>query len=460
MRLRLTEYGQPVPWMGTDADLERLRGEALRWKGVLGLADSPIAIEYLGGHRHTVRAEGITGFLQVGQTAVEIRPKFLVGGDEADWRRALWVILAAVEEHPAVGELTPATRTDAESLPDLLGWLLVESLQQGHALGFPRGYVEHGSSVDVLRGRLDVNRIAEMLITPYSLPCVYDVYDEDVAVNRLFRWAALMLSNMARSPYLSRRLGDAAAIIGHTADTPPGIIEAEHLSLPATYRHLAPALQVARMLLRRESLLHVWGQEQAASFLWNSADIFERLVKHLLRQLCRRAGGLRLDDRGQTLAMPMPAGVETPAAILTYPDARLHAGGRTRLVLDAKYKTLGAGGRPSNEDIYQVMAAGRLNACDEVYLLYPSPSGERRPPLRWSLLGAGRPRRVTALFIDLLEMGRPAGEQRLGQTLADDLGTSLHAMLDESTSTGARAYQGAVAVSAHRTSTPTACPST
>ncbi|GEM_PF-1098440 len=444
MRLRLTEYGQPVPWLGTDADLERLGGEALRWRSVLGLAGSPIAIEYLGGHRHTVRAEGVTGFLQVGRTAVEIRPKFLAGGDEADWRRALWAILAVVEERPRVGELTLATRTDAESLPDLLGWVLVESLEQGHALGFPRGYVEHSSSVDVLRGRLEVNRIAEMLVTPYSLPCVYDVYDEDVAVNRLFRWAALILGGLARSPFLSRRLGDAAAAIGHAADTPPGIIEAEHISLPATYRHLEPALHVARMLLRRESLLHVWGQEQAVSFLWNSADIFERFVNYLLLQLCGRTVGVRLDDRGQTLAMPISSGVTTPPAILTYPDARLRAGGRTRLVLDAKYKTLGTGGRPSNEDIYQVMAAGRVNACDEVYLLYPSPSGARLAPLRWSLLGAGQPRRVTALFIDLLEMGRPAGEERLGQALAVDLGTSLQPLLDATTSTGARPSERAV----------------
>jgi 5-methylcytosine-specific restriction endonuclease McrBC regulatory subunit McrC len=433
-RLRLTEYGEALPWPGTGAELEQLRAEAARWKRALGLAGPPLVIEYQGRDRYSVRAEAVTGFLQIGQLALEIRPKFLAAGDDRRWRRALWEVLSSVEERPRLGERTGAGREDVDSFPDLMGWILLESLRQGQALGVPRGYVEQSSSLEVLRGRLELHRIAETLVTPYLLPCVYDVYHEDVAVNRLFRWAASTLAALVRSPSLSRQLLDAAAALQAADGAPPGFVEAEHLALPATCTHLEPALHVARMLLRRESILHVGGEEHAASFLWNSSLIFERFMGYLLQRVCARTPGVRLEGGGRALATP--AGGGPARTILTYPDARLCAGERTLLVLDAKYKALAAGGRPSHEDVYQVTVAGRISACDDVYLLYPGASGARQEPMRWTLRGAGQPRRLTAVFVDLLEMARPSGEQRLLDDLLADLQPSLPAPRPPALSSG------------------------
>ena len=49
----------------------------------------------------------VVGFLKIAGVSVEIRPKFLDSGADAAWRRALWAIIAHIEDRPPLGEPTP-----------------------------------------------------------------------------------------------------------------------------------------------------------------------------------------------------------------------------------------------------------------------------------------------------------------------------------------------------------------
>jgi 5-methylcytosine-specific restriction endonuclease McrBC regulatory subunit McrC len=423
MLLSLTEYGKPERWTGGTDLLDGLRAEAARWKAVLGLAVSPFSIEYGGRGEHLVRARGVTGFIQAGDVSVEIQPKFLPAASGHAWRQALWQILAAVEEQPGIGAATRAGLGEEESFPDLLGWTFLRSMEQARLEGLPRGYVETTGRLDVLRGRIDTGRIAELVSQPYRLPCVYDVYCEDTALNRLLRWAAQRLSSSVRSPRLSRMLADAASAFADVGSAPPGLIEAERLSLPVQSQHLLPALQVARLLLRRQSLEHRSEDLAAPGFLWNSAEIFERFVGRLLQQACHARPGWSLARTGQLLARA-DGEVAVPSDVFTYPDYRLMQGARTLLLLDAKYKVWRRAGQPRTGDIYQVMAGGRINRCETVCLVYPCPGAERKAPLRWQLQAEALPRFLSALFVDLTRMGEPDGEETLVRQLDEDLATA------------------------------------
>ncbi len=89
--------------------------------------------------------------------------------------------------------------------------------------------------------------------------------------------------------------------------------------------------------------------------------------------------------------------------------------------MDSKYKVWSDEGRPRSEDVYQVMAAGRVNRCREVCLVYPSPRGERLTPRVSELDGDGYPRRVAAVFIDVARMDDPGGEDVLVRQMQEDL---------------------------------------
>jgi 5-methylcytosine-specific restriction endonuclease McrBC regulatory subunit McrC len=414
--LNLIEYGPPKRDKWDKDLLDALRVESSRWKDILGLNKPPFSIEYIGGERHAIRAQGVTGFLQIGSLAVEVQPKFLTVTAHQSWRQALWRILTAVEEHPRLGGLSRAGVTDEEeSFPDILGWVLLKSIQRGRLEGLPRGYVEARGDLDTLRGSLDISRVSELITRPYLLPCVYDVYCEDTPVNRLIRWSASHLSSAVRSPQLARMLSDEATGFGEVGALPPGLIEAEHLTLPVQYQHLDPALHVSRLLLRRQSLQHQQDEHQAPSFLWKSSDVFQKFVGHLLHLAFDNYRGWYVDSPSQVLAE------QAGNRILTYPDYRVMNGRRAVTVLDAKYKVWGKGNQPLAQDVYQMMAAGRINDCGDTFLIYPTPYEGRKAPVTWQIRGKGQPVAVTAVFINLLEMGVPSGEETLVANLKKDV---------------------------------------
>jgi 5-methylcytosine-specific restriction enzyme subunit McrC len=415
--LNLIEYGKPAKGIWDKDLLNALRVESRRWKDILGLNEEPFLVEEIGQGKHSIKAQGVTGFIQVGELSIEIQPKFLSSTTQTTWRRALWQILTAVEEQPEIGSLSSAGIIEKdESFSDLLGWILLNSLRRGRLEGFPRGYVEARDSLPVFRGRLDLGRISDLITRPYLVPCIFDVFCEDTPANRLFRWAAGYLSPVVRSAQLSRMLSDEAAAFADVGTLPPGLIEAEHITLPVQYQHLLPALQVSRLLMRRQSIQHQQDDYHAPSFLWKSSTIFEKFVGYLLYQIFDSHQGLYVDSPTQVLAH------RGKDKILTYPDYRVRDSKRTHIVLDAKYKTWRRRtGQPLSQDVYQMIAAGRINNCDNVFLVYPCPTTDHKFPLTWRIRGEGKPIKLTAIFINLLEMGKATGEAILLNQLQEDV---------------------------------------
>lgn len=415
MFLKLVEYGAPAEVVWDKGTLDALRDESQKWKDILGLNYSPFQIEYTGKGKHSIRAQGVTGFVQIGTITIEIQPKFL-SSETSSWRRALWKILAIVEENPEIGVLSKAGITEEDSsLSDLLGWILLDSLRRGRLEGFPRGYVETRDSLSVLRGSIDYSKISELILRPHLIPCVFDVYCEDVPINRLFRWATYHLSTLVKSPRLARFLADESVSFTDVGHSLPSLIETENINLSIQYQHLAPALQVSRILLRRQSLQHQQDNYSAPSFLWKSSKIFENFVGYLLHQVIDTKEKWYIDTTAQLLAF------NKKNIINTFPDYRIMSGKRTIFVMDAKYKVWGKSQKPKTQDVYQVLAAGRINGCDNVFLVYPSPTNYRKHPVTWNVAGNGAPAFLRTIFLNLTEMGNIAGEETIIEALKADI---------------------------------------
>jgi 5-methylcytosine-specific restriction endonuclease McrBC regulatory subunit McrC len=189
---------------------------------------------------------------------------------------------------------------------------------------------------------------------------------------------------------------------------PPGVVEAERISLPVQYTHLDPALHVSRLLLRRQSLQHEEDEFRAPGFLWKSSEVFERFVGYLLERMLKDYQSLwRLESFRQTLAYRQGRNISTR------PDYRIVSNNKTIAVLDAKYKVWQNNKRPMVQDVYQVMAAGRINNCSRVFLVYPRWDNTQPPVMTWRISGAGQPVTLAALFIDLSCMAQENGEQSL-----------------------------------------------
>ena len=168
-RVELHEYGAPVVCPAEHLDLHALAEANKRWKRALGLSGDPICVEYLDGGLVTLRAEAVTGVVRVGDTDIEIAPKFLSAAD-GSWQTVLWRILTVVEGGHVDDNLTAAHQLEALSMPDLLAEMFIASFAKGAARGLPRRYLTEQASGGTLRGSLDTSRLGEWMARPWELP--------------------------------------------------------------------------------------------------------------------------------------------------------------------------------------------------------------------------------------------------------------------------------------------------
>lgn len=409
----LVENGPSTHVKLTSREQHELQVLSETWKSRLGLKRLPFVYE--SGY---LSARDVTGFVQLSNLPIEVAPKFLTDGVlvEENWRAAIWSILARTYRVPILAGLSVGSITSKRSLADLLGYVLLASIRETRAQGWPAGYVVVVDRSRVLRGKLVQSHIIESILRPGWVTCEYEEYSRDIPANRLVKWASEQIAVLARSPVLSRDLIEEAQALREVATLPPSPRVAERIVLSPMNQTLAPAVRVGQVLLTGRSLQHGGGGERLPGFLWNSSDVFERFAKELIRRAIRLLpASVQFADSALILGEPSKNGRSLP----TTPDVRLLSQGAHIAVLDAKYKVWS--GSPSAPDSYQVVAGGWVADSPEVGLIYPTPSPERKLPVEWILTGRDNPKRLWAAFLNLVEMADPRGEECLVDQLLRDL---------------------------------------
>lgn len=410
-RIELQEYGAPVVCKAKDIDLHALAKANKHWKGALGLSSDPIRVVDCGEGFVEMRAEAVTGVVRVGQTDIEIAPKFLSATD-AGWQTVLWRILAVVDGGHVDENLATANESASLSITDLLAEMFLASYASGAARGLPRGYITEEASGPVLRGSLDLSRISEWVARPWEVPYAASLLTDDTPLARLFRWTAECLSGTVKTPARVRALRDIASSLSHIGMRPPSLREAQRIALGAQHQGLESARIVGLLLLEGVGVHHAQGVHALSGFLWNSDVIYENYVFWL----CIRAASRR--------------GVRVSREVIRFGDVISGHGSRLETapdvifrdnqgvviaVTDAKYKRFGS--RPKAPDTYQVLTAGHVLGCQRISLTYPV--AQYRKPAVWrvsSALGSSDIE-LTALPLNLMSLTHPNGEHALIETI-------------------------------------------
>lgn len=396
-----------------DLDLRAMAEANRRWSKALGLSGNPIRVEDIGDGLVNLRAEAVTGVIRVGDTDIEIAPKFLSAGD-GSWQTVLWRILTVVEGGHVDDELTTAHELASLSMPDLLAEMFLASYAKGAARGLPRGYMSERASGNVLRGRFDTSCLSDWAARPWELPYVADLLTDDTPLARLLRWAAECLAATVKSPGRARAVREIAAGLAHVSRHPPHLLDAQRISLGTQHQGLEPAWVVGLLLLEGAGVHHASGDHTLSGFLWNSDVIYENYVFWL----CRRAAS----KRGQRVSKaPINFGeviAGVGSRLETTPDVVFHdVQGTPVAVMDSKYKRLGS--RPKAPDTYQVLTAGHVLGCQRLSLTYPVAQDRNATVWRVSSSLGGKDIELTALPLNLMSLARPEGTQMLIETISD-----------------------------------------
>jgi len=420
-RIELQEYGAPVVRCAADLDLQALTEANKRWSRALGLAGNPIRVEDIGDGLIRLRAEAVTGVVRVGDTDIEIAPKFLSATDSS-WQTVLWHILTVVEGGHVDDNLTTAHELASLSMPDLLAEMLLASYAKGAARGLPRGYLTEQSSGNTLRGSLDTSRLGDWVGRPWELPYAADLLTDDTPLARLLRWAAECLAATVKAPGRARAVREIAAGLAHVGRQPPHLFDAQRISLGIQHQGLEAARLVGLLVLEGAGVHHASGEHALSGFLWNSDVVYENYIFWL----CRRAAskrGLRV-TKGAIKFGDVIAG--EGAKLETTPDVVFRdVHGSAVAVTDSKYKRLGS--RPKAADTYQVLTAGHVLGCQRISLTYPV--ARDRETTVWQVGSAlgGSDIELSALPLNLMSLTGSTGPQGLIDVIGAWLDSDLFA---------------------------------
>ena len=412
-RIVLQEYGEPVDIQPGEINHHSLTQANKQWARALGLNRDPIQIIRLVDGRVRLRAEEVTGVVRIGDTDIEITPKFLSSTKES-WQTVLWRILAVVEGGYVDDKTTTAHEVESLAMPDLLAEMFLASYSGGAIRGLPRTYQTTITSGSMLRGSIDISRVGDWLIRPWEIPYIADMLVDDTPLARLFRWTAEQLAATVKSPVRSRAVREIASALSHVGRNPPHLIDAQQIQLGIQHASLETARIVGLLLLTGSGVHHALGEHAITGFLWKSDVIYENYVYWL----CKRAAS----KRGKKVTKASVKFGEIiygeGSRLETTPDVVFSdAQGNTVAITDSKYKRFGT--RPKATDTYQILTAGQVLGCQRVSLTYPVE--EDRTPTVWKITskqGRGDVQ-LTALPLNLMSLVKPDGPQHLVDAICD-----------------------------------------
>jgi len=424
LNISLVEYGDYEVWpLPSTLELEKSSNV---WKEKLGLRQSPLQIA-IRNNQKSIRAVGVTGFVCVNGVDIEIKPKFLATATNDKWRKMLWNILLFVESSSdsLFGEHSVDETDEDSHFLDLLGWVFLSSIKIASLEGFPRGYVERRESSREIKGSIDYSQITAFMQKPFTFPCIYDEYSEDISVNRLLKWAGTLLSHQVKSSRLSNLILDNLQHIAANSGIVPGIVEAEHITLPAQYNYVESALKIAKMLLRNKSLHFEQGLFNNSGFLWKSHQVYEDLLHKILLMSMRYFGNRYTLQREKATIVANPFYCTTQK-IDEYPDFKMKHGNEVVCILDAKYKRnnvrrSNAYGLANTEDINQIIVACKIEKCLHGVLVYPSENGQDSHHQTWRINDEGFPKYISNLYLNIEVMGEREGAKRLSKQMFDQV---------------------------------------
>lgn len=408
----LEENGPPGQLSLTPEEVARVRAASARWRQRLKIRHEPLSLTSVGGSDYELSANGVAGFVRLGSLNIEIAPKFLpVASAGSGWRDALWRLLLFGEGLEYLGPRASGTSSANAGLADLLAEVLLNSVAAASVRGYPLGYTSEKQTSQFMRGRLDQSRLQVLVPFRGVVPVVTRRLTRDIPINRLLKWAATELARAVETPHRRKRLLAWTAGLPEVSDVPPHV---DRVSRPdRQHEHLSAAFDVAKTLLADRRGAFGDGELDLPGFLWDSEDLFERVVRRLF-DVAGRPLGLVATKRAHHLLADHTSG--NPRYTSTTPDVDVHAAGVSRLLVDAKYKVLGRD--PLSDDVYQVLSGGRVTGVSRVALAYPS-SGSGLTVRDYEPVGLGATTDLSTLQLGLEAFATRSGIIHLQEEVRD-----------------------------------------
>lgn len=324
------------------------------------------------GHK-CLKARNFVGYVEVGDLAIEILPKAdrNASSSTAMWRDGLLEMLRVALGLRLEGLPSASQKLTRSRLLDLIAQAYLAELEPLLHEGLARGYRTSQSNGAVFRGRLKIaehlraNRVhAERFFVEYQM------FDHDIAVNRVLAAALDSLSWCALSPGVACRVDACLSQFPDVAANGVTSTTLERLRLTRATQRYANALVYARMILAQQGPQLRAGRERVFALLFDMNTLWERYVATLLRRGAPWNLQIHAQER-HVFWTPQHHAVRRVKPDIVVRAEAPDGPGRALLVIDTKWK-VPSKGLPSDDDLKQMFVYNELLDSAHSMLLYPA----------------------------------------------------------------------------------------
>lgn len=330
------------------------------------------ALEWRNGK---LKARNYVGMLQTrGGMALEILPKVdLVAGDDAATKRVFMSMLHAWRgiNHAQLSEGSIRALHKFRML-EIFVRLFLENLRALTKRGLAKHYQPVEENLPRLKGRiLFAPHLSENIANRAKFYVQYDDFNANRPANRLIHSAIDKLNPIVREETNRTLLRQMKICFGDVPVSQHYADDWRRHKIDRGMRHYRQVMQWVSVFLFGRGLVTFAGAHVNRCLLFPMEQIFEDFVA---KSFCAHQN--RFSVHAQSTGKYLATTDGGRDAFQLRPDMRLSERGRTRFILDTKWKRINeAGDDPkrgiSQADMYQLFAYGKKYRCRTVALIYP-----------------------------------------------------------------------------------------
>ena len=321
---------------------------------------------YFTNIRDGIKLTSYVGVLQVGGLTIEILPKADRGRpDEAVWHAVLLRMLEVCRSLPRTAPTEAHLTERRRSILDLYLALYLDEVDGLMRRGLAKRYRRQDGQVTALKGQwLFGEHLRRNLVHKERFYTRHQVYDHDHRIHRILRRGLEVVDRIHTDTLLTSRVRTALQLFPEVSHEAITAATFDGLRLSRQTRPYDRALQIARLLILHFSPGIEGGRQNLLALLFDMNALWEDYV---YRMLARHApDGVTV--KPQQSKQFWERKTVRPDLVITRPD-----GGT--VVADAKWKTHGTAGQPTDADLKQMFVYNQLWECEDAYLIYPSTDG-------------------------------------------------------------------------------------
>ena len=315
-----------------------------------------------------------------------------------------------------------ALEKSSDSWLDILMRLFAQALADQLRRGLVRRYRVETDDLPTIRGRLQIEeQLRRNIVHRERLACEFDEFDEDHALNQLFRVAIKRMLLAATSNATQQALRELMPAFEGVSDVEPSPVWLDSVKLDRLSERFALPLGMAKLFLRGATTRLHSGDQNSFALLFDMNKLFEKFVARTLRKHLR---GKDFEVSIQDKSLYLVQG----KLFQLQPDIVIRKGEKIYCVVDTKWKRLSPEENKlgiAQGDLYQMLAYAECCESDAVLLVYPwNPDGGPHESVRKQLKFAGGRKSVVTVGEVALDELAGVGErlvELLSKAVDEDL---------------------------------------